>query len=74
MSLSPAVRLVSNDASYVSLQDVYDQHCEEIGITREDPILMVGEKMKQALQELTSMVSARPHLLYVVLNFMRKAK
>jgi len=51
VSLSPGVRLVSNDPSYVSLQDVYDQHCEAIGVTREDPILTVGEKCKAVLRE-----------------------
>lgn len=57
MSLSPSVRLVSNDPSYVSLQDIYDQHCEEIGITREDPVLLAGEKCKAVLRELGNTVS-----------------
>ena len=55
--MSPIVRLVANDPSYVSLQDVYDQHCEEMGVTREDPVLMAGEKCKAVIRELTSAVS-----------------
>ncbi|KAI5124824.1 hypothetical protein M0805_005454 [Coniferiporia weirii] len=50
--LNPAVRLVLNDPSYVSLQDVYDQHCEEIGVTREDPALKVARKHKDVIREI----------------------
>lgn len=45
------MRLLQNDSSYVTLGDIYDQHCEDIGITREDPCLVVGEKMKVAMRE-----------------------
>jgi phosphatidylinositol kinase/protein kinase (PI-3 family) len=48
---SPGVRLWQTDASYISFGDIYDQHCLEFGITREDPILLVGEKVKQVLRE-----------------------
>ncbi|THH03836.1 hypothetical protein EW145_g5969 [Phellinidium pouzarii] len=52
--LNPAVRLVLNDPSYVSLQDVYDQHCEEMGVTREDPALMVAQKHKAVIREINA--------------------
>lgn len=51
VSCSPTLRLLQNDTSYITLGDVFDQHCHEIGISREDPILVVGEKIKQVLQE-----------------------
>jgi len=51
VSLGTSVRLLSNDPSYVSLQDIYDRHCDELGITREDPILMAGEKIRAVLRE-----------------------
>lgn len=51
ISCSPNLRLLQNDSSYVTLGDIYDRHCEEIGITREDPILVSGEKAKSVLSE-----------------------
>lgn len=50
------MRLLSNDPSYVSLQDIYDRHCDELGITREDPILMAGEKIRAVLRESQTIV------------------
>lgn len=49
ISCSPNLRLLQNDSSYVTLGDIYDRHCEETGITREDPILVSGEKVKSIL-------------------------
>lgn len=51
ISCSPNLRLLQNDSSYVTLGDIYDRHCEETGITREDPILVSGEKAKSVLLE-----------------------
>lgn len=56
ISLNPQVRLLSNDPSYVSLQDIYDQHCEEIGVTREDPALMIVQKHRAVMREVGSTV------------------
>ncbi|KAF9222005.1 FAT-domain-containing protein [Gyrodon lividus] len=49
ISCSPNLRLLQNDSSYVTLGDIYDRHCEESGITREDPIIVSGEKVKSVL-------------------------
>ena len=46
---NPTLRLLENDASYITMQDVYDQRCEEIGISREDPILLFGDKGKSVM-------------------------
>lgn len=51
MSCAPNLRLFQNDASYITLGDVYDLHCEEMGMTREEPTLMTGEKVKATLRE-----------------------
>lgn len=44
--LSPGVRLVENDASITSLQDVFEQHCETAGIKKEDPLLAHTERVR----------------------------
>lgn len=51
ISCSPNLRLFQTDSSYITLGDIYDRHCEETGITREDPILFAGEKVKKVLRE-----------------------
>ncbi|GLB33849.1 putative PI3 PI4-kinase family protein [Lyophyllum shimeji] len=51
ISLSPLVRLIQMDGSYVPLGDIYDRHCAAIGISREEPILFSGEKVKKVLKE-----------------------
>ncbi|RXW24667.1 hypothetical protein EST38_g1146 [Candolleomyces aberdarensis] len=50
VSCSPSVRLFQTDSSYVSFGDIYDLHCEEAGISKEEPILYSGEKVKQVLR------------------------
>jgi hypothetical protein len=51
ISCSPNLRLLQNDSSYITLGDIYDRYCEDTDITREDPILMAGEKVKKVLRE-----------------------
>ena len=51
VSCAPNLRLLQNDASYISLGDIYDQHCEDSGMAREEPILMIGEKVKATVRE-----------------------
>ncbi len=40
------------DASYISLGDIYDLHCQETGIAREEPVLVSGDKTKKVLREM----------------------
>ncbi|KAH8105847.1 hypothetical protein BXZ70DRAFT_396929 [Cristinia sonorae] len=47
---SPNLRLLQNDTSYVNFGDIFDQYCEDTGITREDPTLMISEKTRLALR------------------------
>jgi transformation/transcription domain-associated protein len=51
VQVHPGLRLEQNDASGVYLSDIFDQHCEEMGVTREEPMIAVGEKVKQAVRE-----------------------
>lgn len=59
------VRVIENDDSITSLQDVYEQHCRSIGISREDPVLAFTERI-QALYKQTPTPDVRTipsHLL-----------
>jgi transformation/transcription domain-associated protein len=46
ISLAPQLRLVQNDSSYISLQDIYDDFCNANGMTREDALLTFNDRLK----------------------------
>ncbi|KAJ2911788.1 hypothetical protein MD484_g8627, partial [Candolleomyces efflorescens] len=50
ISCSPSVRLFQTNSSYVSFGDIFDLHCEEAGLSKEEPILYSGEKVKRVLR------------------------
>lgn len=45
--MSPQLRLVANDSSYITLQDIFDQHGREHGWLRDQPILDFVDKFRQ---------------------------
>ncbi|OCH94107.1 atypical/PIKK/TRRAP protein kinase [Obba rivulosa] len=49
--LGPNSRLWQSDSSYVTLGDIYDRRCDSRGIAKEDPILLIGEKVKIGMRE-----------------------
>ncbi|TFK43492.1 hypothetical protein BDQ12DRAFT_731508 [Crucibulum laeve] len=57
VSCSPSLRLLQTDSSYIPLGDIYDLHCEASGISREEPILFAGEKVKKVLREFRQSVT-----------------
>ncbi|KAF8592382.1 hypothetical protein K439DRAFT_1323691 [Ramaria rubella] len=44
--LNPTLRLLANDSSYVTMQHIYDEHCDTMRIAREDPQLAFAEKFE----------------------------
>ena len=51
MPCSSNLRLLQTDSSYITLGDIYDKYCEDTGIEREDPSLLMAENHKAALLE-----------------------
>jgi transformation/transcription domain-associated protein len=45
--LTPTLRLVTSDNSYVSLQDVFDEHCRRMDMGRDKPTLEFIDKWRQ---------------------------
>lgn len=76
ISCGPTLRLWQTDSSYITLGDVYDQHCEDRKITREEPILLIGEKVKLAMREfkesMRRTVSFRVRIVLVLRSFISK--
>lgn len=54
--LAPHIRLVQDDASYTSLQGVYEDYCRRNGLNKDEPILFAMDKLR-ALSEIKSSVS-----------------
>lgn len=57
---SPALRLLESDPSGVFLSDIFEQHCEKTGISKEEPVLAVGEKVRSTLREFKQMHNRQP--------------
>lgn len=54
--LAPAIRLVQEDAQYMSLQGVFEDHCRRNRANKDDPVLFTMEKLR-AMAELRGVVS-----------------
>ncbi len=48
--LTPSLRLVAVDNSYLTLQDVFDEHCREKKMLRDKPMLSFIDKFRQVYQ------------------------
>jgi transformation/transcription domain-associated protein len=44
--LAPHIRMVQDDASYISLQAIFEDHCRKSGMSKDDPILFTMEKLR----------------------------
>jgi transformation/transcription domain-associated protein len=44
--LSPAIRLIQDDASYITLQGIYDDHCRRHGQDKDAPLTFTMEKWR----------------------------
>ncbi|MCJ1473515.1 hypothetical protein MMC13_002166 [Lambiella insularis] len=58
--LAPSIRLVQEDAEYISLQGVYEDHCRRHGLNRDEPVLFTMEKLR-AMAEMRNNVSDPYH-------------
>ena len=43
-------RLVESNTSIISLQDIYERYCQEVGMSKDDPIMAYTEKLKDILK------------------------
>ncbi|KAF2125520.1 hypothetical protein P153DRAFT_400327 [Dothidotthia symphoricarpi CBS 119687] len=47
--ITPSVRMVQDDASYISMQGIYEDYCRKNGLNKDEPVLFSIEKLR-ALQ------------------------
>lgn len=55
---------MQNDASITSLQDIFEQHCDSVGMKKEDPILAHTERIR-ALHRVVPALGVRPSSLAI---------
>lgn len=48
--LAPHIRIVQDDASYISLQGIYEDHCRRTGISKDDPLIFSLKKVIASLE------------------------
>ena len=48
--LAPSLRLVQDDASYISLQGIYEDHCRRTNADKDSPILFTMDRMRPTAQ------------------------
>nr|KAJ3422805.1 hypothetical protein HK105_006243 [Polyrhizophydium stewartii] len=45
--LAPQIRLVEDDRSNITLQDIYESHCLKVGIHKDDPVIFHINRIRQ---------------------------
>jgi transformation/transcription domain-associated protein len=60
--LAPSLRLLELDNSYTSLQDVYDAHCQERHLSKEDPVLAFTNRFKSLFDPKTQAVGSPEYI------------
>lgn len=44
--LAPHIRMVQDDATYISLQGIFEDHCRKSGMSKDEPVLYNMDKMR----------------------------
>lgn len=44
--LAPHIRIVQEDTSYITLQGVFEDHCRRNGLSKDDPVLFIMDKLR----------------------------
>jgi transformation/transcription domain-associated protein len=44
--ITPSVRMVQDDPSYINMQSIFEDHCRKSGINKDDPLLFHLEKLR----------------------------
>ncbi|KAI9760646.1 MAG: anaphase promoting complex subunit cdc16 [Chaenotheca gracillima] len=45
--LAPHIRMVQDDSSYISLQGIFEDHCRQNNMNKDDPVLFTMDKLRQ---------------------------
>ena len=59
--LAPAIRLVQEEANFVSLQGVYEDHCRRHGLNKDDPVLFTMDRLRSMADQRTNVSPPNAH-------------
>lgn len=71
--LAPHIRLVEDDASAISLQAIYEDHCRKVGMSKDEPIIYSMRKVISTL-EATNKAPLDPTIKMEIFNAIQKEK
>ncbi|KAI8989366.1 hypothetical protein BDB01DRAFT_537511 [Pilobolus umbonatus] len=63
--LAPNVRMVEDDPSYCTLYDIYEDHCDNINIHKDDPLAFFIEKLKSGINKNKNVTTLKSDLLHL---------
>ncbi|KAJ3100237.1 hypothetical protein HDU97_002421, partial [Phlyctochytrium planicorne] len=70
--LAPMVRLVQDDPSYVTLQEVFEDHCAQTGMSKDDPYLYYISRMREFYQSENAAERGKVELLNLKTEIMEE--
>ena len=65
--LAPQLRIIEDDASYVSLQDVYEDYCDTHGIRKDEILFYYASRMRRNIPQ-NNQVCLEYHLLMLIVH------
>jgi len=74
MPLAPHIRLVQEDASYVTLQTIYEDHCRRNGMSKDDPLLFTMDKLRALADSKPQVSPTAPGSSEEAANFVMQQK
>ena len=70
--LAPHIRLVQDDPSYMSLQGVYEDHCRQTGMNKDEPVLFTMEKMRSLAEMRFNVSHLNPNRMWTEANCVQR--
>ncbi|KAI8988247.1 hypothetical protein BDF20DRAFT_910766 [Mycotypha africana] len=61
--LAPNVRMIEDDPSYTSLYDIYEDHCDNVQMHKDDPLVYFVEKFKQNISNQKDIVHQKTEMI-----------
>ncbi|KAH6600577.1 hypothetical protein BASA50_002141 [Batrachochytrium salamandrivorans] len=70
--LAPQIRLVEDDRSNISMQDIYESHCQKAGIHKDDPIIFHAQRIRQIFASIDITRKAKVEILNLKTEIMEE--
>ncbi|CAO3698502.1 unnamed protein product [Rhizopus microsporus] len=61
--LAPNVRMVSDDPSYCTLYEIYEDHCDNMNMHKDEPLALFVEKLKNSINKANEATNIKTEML-----------